>query len=129
MVPIFAQVLPLRIHFLDQFHLPRTPPMLDAFLHGDGLQDRVVEPEPHQLVAQELISERTGINTFLVLKNTLHQIRSDTGIQGGVVLVGHDVHPATFHGVKFVREVGIAIQTTERYSRTSVTPGERRLCD
>ena len=103
--------------------------MLDALLHRDGLYDRVVKPEPRQLVAQELICERTGINTFLVLKNTLHQIRSDTGIQGGVVLVGHDVHPATFHGVKFVREVGIANQTTELHSTTHVTPGERRLCD
>ena len=119
MVPALAHVLPVRIQLLDQFVLPSTPPMLDALLHGDRLNDRVIKSEPRQLVAQELICERTGENALLVLKNTLHQIRSDTGVQGGVVLVGHDVHPATFHGVKFVREVGIPNQTTELHSTTT----------
>lgn len=100
MVPPIAQIVPFRVGFGDQLLLPCAAPMLDPLLHGDRFSDGSVLFEPNQLVVQELIGERSRVHALRVLQRAFHQVAGNARVQRGVVLVGHDVHPAAFHRVK-----------------------------
>lgn len=88
---VSRKVPPVRVHRLDQPHLPGTLPFLDLLLADDGRFRVVSDLVPDQLVAIISIGEAALEGMVLVLQDAARRITRDASIDGAILAIGHNV--------------------------------------
>jgi hypothetical protein len=92
------QIVPVRVHFLNDAHFPGAPPFLHLLFSNDGLLDFIKRLKPDEQLA--VVSLRKAFNnSFPMFPYPPGQIAGNTDIQGSVPAARHDVDEAALaHG-------------------------------
>ena len=88
-VPAAAQIVPNRVHGLDQCDLLPPSPALEFFFPRDRLTDVAVALEPDKTVAVVTLGKAVVLSPF-VLENAPEKIAGNSDVEG-VTAAGHDV--------------------------------------
>jgi hypothetical protein len=92
----FIQIIPFRIHRMNESHLPGARPMLDDRLALNSIPDIVEVLRINQPFQAVTFCE--SVNKSLpMLKSAPWQIARDAGIQNAVASIGHEINPAARH--------------------------------
>ena len=84
------QVVPFRVHRLDQRDLPGARPALDLLLARDGVVHALVVLIEHEPLAAVTRGESRD-QPFAMLVDAAAEVRGDGGIDRAVAFVGHDI--------------------------------------
>lgn len=88
-----VKIVPIRVHAVDEAHLPGAGPVLHGFLPLDGVADvgEVLVPDE----ALEAVFLREALDQPLaVLPRAAEQVARHAAIERAVAPVGHEIDPA-----------------------------------
>jgi hypothetical protein len=89
-VEFAIEVAPVRVHVLDQFQLPRAPPLLHRIFAVTGIEDAVVS-----LVSDEhvdaVVARETRLQLALVLPDAAREVGRRADMKGAVAAARQDV--------------------------------------
>src|SRR2546422_8993276 len=91
-----VQILPVRVHRVNEPHLPSTRPMFDCFLSLNGVTDVIEALVIHEYLQAVLLCESLN-EAFPMLESATRQIARDAGIENAVPPIGNEINPAASH--------------------------------
>ena len=91
------QIPPLRIITLNQFHLPRPPPLLNLLFPRNRRRQIRAQLKINQPINIIFLRKLTPPFALFMLPNPRRQIRRHSRVKRAVWLVGYDVDGGGFH--------------------------------
>src|SRR6185437_13307170 len=88
---LIVEILPIRIHLLDQIHFPVAPPFFNLLFSGYCCDDRFMTLEPDQ-ARNSMLRSKTGHAMRSVLPCPAQQVVCDSHVQRAIGLASKNIY-------------------------------------